>query len=149
MLTLLIILKQKWHVWKEGDKFDIYVVNKSIKSKWQIPQGVFSLQKREEKKSSPDSQSRHARRKTQKWGTWLYQYVKHITLMQSGKKSIIYVDATTVSFCISILKDIRQVMPEFDKNFHLWKILGTVINLQASTYRSTSNNLLNFMTIMS
>jgi hypothetical protein len=59
------------------------------------------------------------------------------------------VDATTVSFCISILKDIQQVMPEFDKNFHLWKILGTVINLQASTYRSTSNNLLNFMTIMS
>jgi orotate phosphoribosyltransferase len=39
--------------------------------------------------------------------------------MQSGKKSIIYVDATTVSFCISILKDIQQVMPEFDKNFHL------------------------------
>lgn len=57
-----IILMQNGMYEKKGHKFDIYVINKSTKSKCQIPLGELSLKKKEEKNSLPLTPKQHTRR---------------------------------------------------------------------------------------
>ena len=90
-----IILMQNGMYEKKGHKFDIYVINKSTKSKCQIPLGELSLKKKDEKKkSSPNSQTTH------KEGGGMRKLITSVCQIHhidaKGIKYIIHMDVTTV-----------------------------------------------------
>lgn len=116
---------------KKGHKFDIYVINKSTKSKCQIPQGELSLKKkRGKKKSSPNSQTTHKDGKK-----WEPDYISMSNTSNRCKGDKIYYTYGcnySLAYHIPIGKDSQSGKSYINKNSHFTKLL---IISQTSTCR--------------